>query len=53
MALEDAPIPTVVKADSALGKGVIIAETRREAVNAVKSMMKDKAFGESGKHNSY
>ncbi len=47
--LEDAPIPTVVKADGlALGKGVIIAETRQEAVNAVKSMMKDKAFGESG-----
>ncbi len=47
--LENAPIPTVVKADGlALGKGVIIAETRREAINAVKSMMGDKAFGESG-----
>lgn len=47
--LEKAPIPTVVKADGlALGKGVIIAETHKEAVDAVKSMMEDKAFGESG-----
>ena len=47
--LETAPIPTVVKADGlALGKGVIIALTREEAVEAVKSMMQDKIFGESG-----
>ncbi len=47
--LETAPIPTVVKADGlALGKGVIIAMTRQEAVNAVKSIMEDKIFGESG-----
>ncbi len=47
--LETAPIPTVVKADGlALGKGVIIAMTREEAVDAVKSMMEDKIFGESG-----
>ncbi len=47
--LKDAPMPTVVKADGlALGKGVIIAETRQEAVDAVKSMMEAKAFGESG-----
>ncbi len=47
--LETAPIPTVVKADGlALGKGVIIAMTRQEAVDAVKSMMEDKIFGESG-----
>ncbi len=47
--LETAPIPTVVKADGlALGKGVIIAETRDEAMDAVKSMMQDKAFGKSG-----
>ena len=47
--LEKAPLPTVIKADGlALGKGVIIAETRQEAVAAVKSMMADKAFGESG-----
>ena len=47
--LETAPIPTVIKADGlALGKGVIIAETREDAKNAVKSMMKDKIFGDSG-----
>ena len=47
--LDTAPIPTVIKADGlALGKGVIIAETREDAKNAVKSMMKDKIFGDSG-----
>ena len=47
--LETAPIPTVIKADGlALGKGVIIAMTREEAVDAVKSMMSDKVFGTSG-----
>ena len=47
--LETAPIPTVIKADGlALGKGVIIALTREEAIDAVKSMMEDKVFGASG-----
>ena len=47
--LETAPIPTVIKADGlALGKGVIIAQTKDEAISAVKSMMEDKVFGESG-----
>ena len=47
--LETAKIPTVVKADGlALGKGVIIAQTREEAREAVISMMQDKRFGESG-----
>lgn len=47
--LETAPIPTVIKADGlALGKGVIIAETREDAKAAVISMMEDKVFGESG-----
>ena len=47
--LETAPIPTVIKADGlALGKGVIIAQTRDEAKDAVVSMMRDKAFGKSG-----
>ncbi len=47
--LETAPIPTVIKADGlALGKGVIIANTKEEAIEAVKSMMQDKIFGESG-----
>ena len=47
--IETAPIPTVIKADGlALGKGVIIAMTREEAADAVKSIMQDKQFGESG-----
>ena len=47
--LETAPIPTVIKADGlALGKGVIIAQTREEAKEAVRSMMSDKVFGNSG-----
>ena len=47
--LETAPIPTVIKADGlALGKGVIIAQTREEAMDAVRSMMQDKVFGKSG-----
>ena len=47
--LESAPIPTVIKADGlALGKGVIIAMTRDEATAAVRSIMEDKVFGESG-----
>ena len=49
--LETAPIPTVIKADGlALGKGVIIAMTRDEAREAVRSMMEDKVFGASGDH---
>ena len=47
--LKTAPIPTVIKADGlALGKGVVIAMTRDEAYDAVRSMMADKVFGESG-----
>ncbi len=47
--LDTAPIPTVIKADGlALGKGVIIANTREEAKKAVVSMMQDKMFGKSG-----
>lgn len=47
--LETAPIPTVIKADGlALGKGVIIAQTRDEAKAAVKKIMQDKVFGDSG-----
>ncbi len=49
--LENAPIPTVIKADGlALGKGVIIAQTKEEACDAVRSMMQDKVFGKSGDH---
>ena len=47
--LKSAPIPTVIKADGlALGKGVIIAEDRETAINAVKSIMEDGKFGKSG-----
>lgn len=47
--LDTAPVPTVIKADGlALGKGVIIAQTRQEAKDAVQSMMQDKVFGKSG-----
>ena len=47
--LKTASIPVVIKADGlALGKGVIIAQTREEAFEAVRSMMEDKVFGESG-----
>lgn len=47
--LDTAPVPTVVKADGlALGKGVVVAQTREEAKNAVKEMMQDRKFGESG-----
>lgn len=47
--VESAPVPIVVKADGlALGKGVVVAMTREEAVDAVKSAMLDRAFGESG-----
>ena len=47
--LETAPIPTVIKADGlALGKGVIIAQTREEAKEAVTDMMANAKFGKSG-----
>ncbi len=44
-------VPVVVKADGlALGKGVIIAQTIEDAVAAVKEIMEDKKFGDSGNH---
>ncbi len=47
--LNSAPIPTVIKADGlALGKGVIIAQTREAAKDAVRSIMEDRIFGDSG-----
>ena len=47
--VENCPIPTVIKADGlALGKGVVIAETKQDAKDAVISMMQDKVFGDSG-----
>ncbi len=47
--IESCPVPTVIKADGlALGKGVIIAESREEAKDAVLEIMRDKKFGASG-----
>ena len=49
--LDSAAMPIVVKADGlALGKGVVVAETRQQARDAVCSMMKDKKFGKSGEN---
>ena len=48
--LETCPIPVVVKADGlAQGKGVIIAQSRDEAMAAVRSIMEEKVFGDAGK----
>jgi phosphoribosylamine--glycine ligase len=42
--------PLVVKADGlAAGKGVIVAATVEEALDALKLIMKDRAFGDAGK----
>ena len=47
--VETCPLPTVVKADGlALGKGVLICETREQAKDAVRSMMEGRLFGDSG-----
>jgi phosphoribosylamine--glycine ligase len=47
--VEACPIPTVIKADGlALGKGVIIAQTREEAKEAIVDMMANAKFGKSG-----
>ncbi|MDH3391791.1 MAG: phosphoribosylamine--glycine ligase [Desulfobulbaceae bacterium] len=41
--------PVVIKADGlAAGKGVIVAQTLQEAVNAIDVIMKDKVFGDAG-----
>lgn len=43
------PLPVVIKADGlALGKGVLIAKTRKEASEAVRSIMEERKFGKSG-----
>lgn len=47
--LEIAPVPVVLKADGlALGKGVLICNTREEAREGVKTLMLDKQFGSAG-----
>lgn len=44
-----AEFPIVLKADGlALGKGVLICNTRSEALNGVKEIMQDKKFGSAG-----
>lgn len=48
--LDHVDLPIVVKADGlALGKGVIIAQTREDAQKAVKEMMGGSAFGQAGR----
>jgi len=45
----DAPAPVVVKADGlASGKGVIVCETRREALDAIDRIASKREFGEAG-----
>ncbi len=47
--LERAKMPAVIKADGlALGKGVIIAQDHDEASAAVRTIMEDRKFGDSG-----
>ena len=47
--LDETNYPTVVKADGlALGKGVIIAANKEEAIKAVTMMMSEHKFGHSG-----
>ncbi|MEI7899849.1 MAG: phosphoribosylamine--glycine ligase [bacterium] len=48
-ALAGFSLPVVIKADGlAAGKGVIIAQTRDEAVAAIRSMLVDALFGQAG-----
>lgn len=45
----DMPVPVVVKADGlAAGKGVLICETREQALDAVSVVMEQQAFGAAG-----
>ena len=47
--IKSAPLPTVLKADGlALGKGVLICNTREEAIEGIKTLMVDKQFGAAG-----
>ena len=48
-ALAGFALPVVIKADGlAAGKGVIIAQTREEAVDAIRAMLVDAVFGTAG-----
>lgn len=47
--IEEAELPIVLKADGlALGKGVIIANTKEEAITNLREMMEEKKFGDAG-----
>jgi phosphoribosylamine---glycine ligase len=47
--VENCKIPVVIKADGlALGKGVIIAETREQAIDGIHEIMEERKFGASG-----
>ena len=47
--LENSKYPIVLKADGlALGKGVLICNTKEEALSGVKEIMLDKKFGDAG-----
>ncbi|MBM7624334.1 phosphoribosylamine--glycine ligase [Sporohalobacter salinus] len=47
--IKEVGVPIVVKAEGlAAGKGVIIAETEAEAIEAVETIMLDKKFGQAG-----
>lgn len=47
--LKTADMPIVLKADGlALGKGVLICNTREEAMEGVRTLMLDKQFGDAG-----
>jgi len=44
-----APLPLVVKADGlAAGKGVMVCNTRQEAMHAITLIMKERVFGDAG-----
>ncbi|MEI6646710.1 MAG: phosphoribosylamine--glycine ligase [bacterium] len=48
-ALDQFDLPVVIKADGlAAGKGVVIAQTRAEAVDAINSMLVEAIFGKAG-----
>src|SRR4030067_2430606 len=47
--IKEKEVPLVIKADGlAAGKGVVVAETVDEAINAVTDMMENRAFGKAG-----
>jgi phosphoribosylamine---glycine ligase len=47
--IESNPLPLVIKADGlCAGKGVVVAESKEQALSAVESMMIKKTFGEAG-----